>query len=487
MDPNRENNHKRWRRNSWRHYNRRYESGESEMSEADSASSSSSSASQSSSAPELPGFYYDPEKNRYFRLLPGHNNCNPLTRESILQKQLEQKRLQLLEEDQKSKNATRPVGNATLLVWKRELGLMPFETYCRRVHELKANCMQRKKVQVVDPHPFTLRSKKYNFILPDSACQRLLAVHEVESGFSKYGFLNLNGLWKDAPTVQHVVDWDYTDLQVNDACWATLNEPDSHILISLFFRQGTKNCINLVRANRSPDDFDGDPMVWYNINISHVWCCSWCNNPRLQRTFSAGLSNQVLVISAATDSRRTFKTNSDVLAQQFALEKVLLFNGCRSGEVFSIDLRVPSSSPSHWKKETSFNQSSAITCLRLLQDENYLMVSDMSGEIKLWDLRMVKCVQQYEGHKNSYAHLPLHVKEEEGLLLAVGQDCCTRIWSLADAKLLRTIPSPHPASNNSIPSVVFSSQLGGPKQMRPGLLMAVKKDLYYFTYNSNTM
>lgn len=50
---------------------------------------------------ELPGFYYDPEKKRYFRLLPGHNNCNPLTKESIQHKAMESKRLRLLEEEEK--------------------------------------------------------------------------------------------------------------------------------------------------------------------------------------------------------------------------------------------------------------------------------------------------------------------------------------------------------------------------------------------------
>lgn len=64
----------------------------------------------------------------------------------------------------------------------------------------------------------------------------------------------------------------------------------------------------------------------------------------------------------------------------------------------------------------------------------------------------------------------------------VGQDCYTRIWSLQDAHLLRTIPSPHPSSKDAIPSVVFSSRLGGRRGV-PGLLMAVKQDLYHFSYN----
>lgn len=36
-------------------------------------------------------------------MLPGHNNCNPLTKESIRHKEMESKRLQLLEEDRQKK------------------------------------------------------------------------------------------------------------------------------------------------------------------------------------------------------------------------------------------------------------------------------------------------------------------------------------------------------------------------------------------------
>lgn len=39
-------------------------------------------------------------------------------------------------------------------------------------------------------------------------------------------------------------------------------------------------------------------------------------------------------------------------------------------------------------------------------------------QIKLWDLRATKCVRHYEGHVNEYAYLPLHMHEEEGILVA---------------------------------------------------------------------
>lgn len=232
----------------------------------------------------------------------------------------------------------------------------------------------------------------------------------------------------------------------------------------------------------------------------------------------------------------------------------VLFNGCRSGEIFSIDLRQRGRRDNS-RKANRFHQESAITSLHILRDENYLIAADMQGQvrasalnlrtsarkrphilpsssisrpfddillffscaqIKLWDVRATKSVQEYKGHHNEHAYLPVHVCEDEGLLLAgrkdgaknvesiyalfpnphfqspplflllspAGQDCYTRLWSLKDGRLLRTIPSPHPAANDLIPSVVFSSKLGGRRGL-PGLLMAVKHDLYYFPYNAD--
>lgn len=186
--------------------------------------------------------------------------------------------------------------------------------------------------------------------------------------------------------------------------------------------------------------------------------------------------------NVVTGHRQSYGTNSDVLAQQFAVKAPLLFNGCRSGEIFAIDLRSPSQTKG-WKAIQIFHDS-AVTSVQVFKEEQYLMASDMAGKIKLWDLRATKCVRQYEGHVNEYAYLPLHVHEEEGMLVAVGQDCYTRIWSLHDARLLRTIPSPCPTSKANIPSVAFSPRLGGSRGA-PGLLMAVEQDLYCFSYSSS--
>ncbi|XP_039189519.1 DDB1- and CUL4-associated factor 4 isoform X3 [Crotalus tigris] len=276
----------------------------------------------------------------------------------------------------------------------------------------------------------------------------------------------------------------FTNRKVNSVCWASLSHLDSHVLLCLMGVAENLGCASLLPASFFNTSNIGDQCgISWRFNISTAWSCAWCHNPQANNCFSTGLSRRIVVTNAVTGHHQTFNTNSDVLAQQFATQSPVLYNGCRSGEIFSIDVRQSNHKGQKWKAG-QFLHDSAITSLNLLKSEQYLLAADMLGQIKLWDLRQLKCVKEYSGHKNEHTILPLHINEEEGLLSAVGQDCYTRIWSLQDAHLLRTIPSPSPSSRDSIPNVVFSSQHGGVRGV-PGLLMAVKQDLYYFSYKTD--
>uniref|UniRef100_A0A3B3QEG0 Uncharacterized protein n=1 Tax=Paramormyrops kingsleyae TaxID=1676925 RepID=A0A3B3QEG0_9TELE len=377
---------------------------------------SSSSINTQMSAPELPGFYFDAEKNRYFRLLPGHNNCNPLTREGLQREEQERRRLRLLEEEAAS------------------VGTVSTPSQCA------ALCGQVSVSPALDFMSICIRPVHYDI---------------GNSWTHFYG--------RSAGQKQRTGIFLFSRSHLGSA--STLR---------CSCRNGTWG---LFQETRTADQ----PGMLCSFKISTAWSCAWCLNPQADKNFSTGLSRRVIVTDAVTGRRQTYGVGSDVLAQQFALRAPILYNGGRSGEIFSIDLRQRARRGHGWKA-CRFYQESAITSVHVLQDENYLVAADMKGTIKLWDVRVTKAVRQYDGHHNEHAYLPLHVCEPEGLLLAVGQDCYTRLWSLGDGRLLRTIPSPHPASKDSVPSVVFSSQLGGRRGL-PGLLMAVRHDLYHFPYS----
>ncbi|KAG7461335.1 hypothetical protein MATL_G00208970 [Megalops atlanticus] len=466
--------------------------GPSHRIQAHNADTIGSSSRSAASAPDLPGFYFDPEKNRYFRLLPGHNNCNPLTREGLQRKEQEGQRVRLLEEDERPRKKPPRAGlNSTMLLQKRHLGLLPESSYCRLIHELKVSGMRRHKLEVQSSDASSANTDNFRLIVADSACERVFTVNDVEHGGCKYGIMNFRGCSKGSLSVEmcdnlyftnrKVSNLYVTNRKVNSICWASVTHSDSHVLLCLVGIAETPGCVSLLPASLFSNSYPDQPGMLCSFKISTAWSCAWCLNPQADKNFSTGLSRRVIVTDAVTGRRQTYGISSDVLAQQFALRAPVLYNGCRSGEIFSIDLRQRARRGTSWKGCRLY-QESAITSVRILQDENYLIAADMLGKIKLWDLRVTRAVQQYEGHHNEHAYLPLHVNEAEGLLLAVGQDCYTRLWSLGDRRLLRTVPSPHPAGKDSIPSVVFSSQLGGQRGL-PGLLMAVRHDLYYFPYN----
>ncbi|XP_075803899.1 DDB1- and CUL4-associated factor 4 isoform X2 [Microtus pennsylvanicus] len=350
-------------------------------------------------------------------------------------------------------------------------------------HELRVSCMERNKVDIQSSDPSALGSDRFNFILADTSSDRLFTVNDVKIGGSKYGIINLHGLQAPTFTVHMHENLYFTNRKVNSVCWASLSHLDSHILLCLMGIAETPGCATLLPASLFVGTHQGtdQPGMLCSFRIPGAWSCAWSQNTQIDNCFSTGLSRRVLLTNVVTGHRQAFGTSSDVLTQQFAMKTPLLFNGCRSGEIFAIDLRSPSQAKS-WKATHIFHES-AVTSVRVLKEDQYLMASDMAGKIKLWDLRATKCVRQYEGHVNEYAYLPLHVHEEEGILVAVGQDCYTRIWSLHDAQLLRTIPSPCPTSKANIPSVAFSPRLGGARGS-PGLLMAVQQDLYCFSYSS---
>ncbi|KAM8825732.1 WD repeat domain 21 [Synchiropus picturatus] len=486
---------RRWRRGSsrrwtsddpWNRYNGAESSFRSRERTAPSTSSTSSSSSSSgatSDVPELPGFYFDREKNRYFRLLPGHNNCNPLTKEQLQAKEREKKRsMMLLEDDTLRKKAPRPGCNSTLLHKQTQLGLVSEKSFCRWIHEVRASTMRRHKLNLQTSDNSSPDKDNFRFIMADSKCEQLFTVNDSSHGGCKYGLMKL-GASQSSLSLELCDSFYFTNHTVNSTCWASINYTDSHVLLCFVGAADTPGCVSLLPASLFRTSHTEAPGRQCSLKICSAWSCAWCNNPFMSNTVSIGLSRKVILKNAVSGETRTFKVNTDVLTQQFALHEPLLYNGCRSGEIFSIDLRLRGSRSENWKA-SSFHQESAITSLRVLEDENYVMAADMLGQIKLWDVRKTKPVMEYAGHYNEHAHLPIHISEPEGLLLAVGQDCNTRIWSLKDARLLRTIPSPHPVSNNLIPSIIFSSNLGGSRGLT-GLLMAVESDLYFYPYNSD--
>lgn len=76
----------------------------------------------------------------------------------------------------------------------------------------------------------------------------------------------------------------------------------------------------------------------------------------------------------------------------------MLYNGCRSGEIFSIDVRQRNRRGQSWKGIRLFHDS-AVTSIRLLEAEHYLMAADMAG--KVMDLLHLRCSVPFSAYPSS--------------------------------------------------------------------------------------
>ncbi|XP_030879118.1 DDB1- and CUL4-associated factor 4 isoform X3 [Leptonychotes weddellii] len=271
--------------------------------------------------------------------------------------------------------------NASSLLQKSKLGFLNVTSYCRLAHELRVSCMQRKKVQIQSSDPSALASDRFNLILADTNSDRLFTVNDVKVGGSKYGIISLRGLKAPSLKVHMHENLYFTNRKVNSVCWASLNHLDSHILLCLMGIAETPGCATLLPASLFVSSHPaGDrPGMLCSFRIPGAWSCAWSLNIQANNSFSTGLSRRVLVTNVVTGHRQSFGTSSDVLAQQFALMAPLLFNGCRSGEIFAIDLRCRNQGKG-WKATRLFHDS-AVTSVQILQEEQNLMASDMAGTV----------------------------------------------------------------------------------------------------------
>ncbi|CAH8320194.1 unnamed protein product [Eruca vesicaria subsp. sativa] len=190
------------------------------------------------------------------------------------------------------------------------------------------------------------------------------------------------------------------------------------------------------------------------------------------------------------------RSQSDVLALQFHQSKRNIVQcGLRNGAIVSVDVRErpgrltrhqirsqPSSRTSQatrkkeWFKLSGninpshvFYMPSSITCMKTLKTyDQYLMASSMDGTIKLYDQRMVKggvAVQTYEGHVNSHTRIEFGIDPSETFLMSGGEDCYTRIWSIKSGQLLC-----ENKFSNCVPSVVCWSAVEGQSESNDSIV-----------------
>ncbi|XP_064623020.1 DDB1- and CUL4-associated factor 4-like protein 2 [Lineus longissimus] len=263
--------------------------------------------------------------------------------------------------------------------------------------------------------------------------------------------------------------------KVTHLCWAPMSSAEdssSCVLYTTMCILGNHPSLALFRKLDS-NSVEQLVSTEFNLGKNAAWTCAW---NKFSQKFSIGSERKAFLVDLKTRRLWELKTGKgDVLSQTFTHQTgSSLYSGTRRGLICQHDLR---SSSTHYV--SSFSHKSSVCHLHLLRDENYLLASDFSGKINMWDIRKAKVVMEYPGHKNDYSRIPFGVDETETIIYSAGQDCFTRIWSLQDGSLLHTIPPPYPASREIIPVLSYSGRWTG--RNIPGLLMGIKDEIRFYS------
>ncbi|XP_021728064.1 DDB1- and CUL4-associated factor 4-like [Chenopodium quinoa] len=159
------------------------------------------------------------------------------------------------------------------------------------------------------------------------------------------------------------------------------------------------------------------------------------------------------------------RSKSDVLSVKFIQSGNVALCGLRKGAIITVDVRQQqrhlarhsllhpsddSNRPGQKRTKpfvlkgniqpsSTVYMPSSICCLASLQMyDQYFLASSMNGSIYLYDHRLTKRgpVQSYEGHVNSHSHIKLATDASERYLMSGGEDCKVRIWNIKSGEML---------------------------------------------------
>ena len=298
----------------------------------------------------MPGFYYDPEKKKYFKIVPGHCNgqANAVTPEVIKLKQAEEQRQKCLSQmvtsnktDKKAQNSIqrkhgrtifqsvllRSTGSVSSQIFKRETKLASFRSLCLhgkspvhgsrtpRYSHYKETHMQHMAVNSTGDY-FVCMWKVGNAdqIIQPLKVTNMRYAHKMtkKDGYMRMVNFDVNLV---GSTVQHQFR------RVGNLCWAekTSVAADTAIDYALYTTtyEGTRNRMpsTVTLKNLLPNDVSQHNQgTMFNIGNCIAWTCAWSQQ---EQRIAVGTEDGALILDM-THNRWDLNTKrSDGFTQCF--------------------------------------------------------------------------------------------------------------------------------------------------------------------------
>ncbi|XP_059437328.1 uncharacterized protein LOC132170380 isoform X3 [Corylus avellana] len=432
---------------------------------------------------DLPGFYYDAEKNRYFPIkgpIPGSSRASSSSSSSAAAQKPTPKSTRVL--------GRRTGLRASKLLHLRELfgNIIPFS---------KGKCSFKEEFQKIQiSQPVVWKYSETDKIV-DGALEQIHIDVQTPEGQTETDVLltgGANGSLSFVEVGKVRQHFDYGVKCMPDRVWPLIKENDAefvripgHIqrLAGASLQMSSNiSCIKLFRKHSSTMDDSSniqEALISTLGSETSVWTAD-CNFNGSQAVTGTNLGAALVDLETGVRSW-VCRSKSDVFALQFIQSGNAILCGLRNGVIVTVDVRekqVGSSARlirhriTHAPLDKTVGNStrklfelsgniypscnvkmpSSISSLVSLQfDDHYFLASSMDGSVKLYDHRLIQrgAVQSYEGLVNSHTRIQLAVDPSEKFVMSGGEDCKLRLWSIKSGELLF-----EEKFSNSVPSTM---------------------------------
>lgn len=380
---------------------------------------------------DLPGFYYDAEQKRYFRLLPGCNRNNPITRATIRAKKAEENCKEIVRASLQRNSRPLPPSLTSL-----QLGRLRNDRFTNSVYS--AQMASLRLASDVDLSTLADRDdieSSGGVISGVEECTYLIGHPEADV---------LVGAWASkTPSGQRgslVRTLKVTREGIEPGRIVNVHPQHKVVDLSIAARDGRPHalyaCVN-TDCTTTPSSFvalhpvgpvssarDYDSSETREYGRSAVWCCTAL--PDASKS-AVGLERRAEVYHEGREPPTTVGTRGmKPLSLKFSADGNLVFVGTHKGNVLCVDLRDRPDSTCAYEVAVG----RGVSYLGFVGPANTLLASAYDGKLVSIDLSTRKVIQTFQGHCNDGAKIPFSYDQMDRTLCSVGQDRVTRLWHL---------------------------------------------------------
>ncbi|KAJ6262421.1 hypothetical protein Dda_3229 [Drechslerella dactyloides] len=416
--------------------------------------------------PEIPGFYYDNEKKKYFKITAAHTSTSAVYNADRVKREREE--AQQAEEQRREEEAVRPLLKRSRRVSDSSNGLVNYRLRMQmgllRLEAPRRDGELAMWATVLCEEPIIEASR-----------DKKLSGMETSPGLGGvFTFAPDQGLrWYPQP-------YDHFYEERNTAS-RTVKIPDmEHRMTSSTILPEGKGI--LVASGQTYATVSlgksGRPNIDSAVKIPEagsIWACATNSAGAIAigGSYKSGRRG-LLSLTTSTGSPLLLRPESDVLALTY-LDNNVLLSGSRNGKIKIYDTR------RNLEKEITHETAiashvSSITHLRKLNNDHYIVVNGLGGQTALQDLRYcrpmaghqrghmprgpVSPVMTYKNHNKATLGLGFDIDEEQEFIAVAGEDNKIRLYSISSGQVIKTLEMP-----DEVSSIRFSKDADGCRDM----------------------